>query len=243
MTTKRASTAPAISGIDLLGGAGATIRRALGVLLLLVAGMCSGLAPAAPGPQELIVSTTEEVLARLRTERDGLDHKPKRIRDMVRQILLPHVEATRTARLVLGKHWRTATPEQRSRFTDEFNQLLLNTYSTALAENVDTALEHQITYLPFKPDGDTDEATVRSEFRRATAPPIPVLYRLRRADGAWKIYDVLVDGISLVVTYRSTFASEISRGGLEQLLDRLAKHNQGYGERQGLQKQSVSRSP
>jgi len=205
--------------------------------------MCSGPTVAAPAPQELIISTTEEVLARLRTDRDGLNHNPERIRDMATQILLPHVDATRTARLVLGKHWRTATPEQRSRFTDEFNQLLLNTYTTALAENVDMALEHQITYLPFKPDSDADEATVRSEFRRTTASPIPVHYRLRRTDSTWKIYDVLVDGISLVITYRSTFASEIHQGGLERLLDRLTKHNQGYGERHGQQKQSISRSP
>jgi len=205
--------------------------------------MCSGRALAAPPPQELIISTTEEVLARLRTDHDSLNHNPERIRDMATQILLPHVDATRTARLVLGKHWRTATPEQRNRFTDEFNQLLLNTYTTALSENIDTALKHQITYLPFKPDSDADEATVRSEFRRATAPPIPVQYRLRRANGAWKIYDVLVDGISLVITYRSTFASEIYQGGLERLLDRLAKHNQEYGERHGQQKQSAPHSP
>lgn len=180
---------------------------------------------AALGPQEVIVFTTSTMIKRLKDEQDSLRHNIPQIQRMVEEILLPHVDLNRASKLVLGKYWRRASSIQQDRFQQEFVNLLMRTYTTALSENVDLALKHKITYLPLKSEATDTDVTVRTEINTATSKPVPVNYRLGLRDGVWKVYDVTVAGISLVLTYRKTFASEIRQGSIDNLIARLSTHN------------------
>lgn len=180
----------------------------------------------APGPQEIIMSTTSTMIQRLKDEQDTLRHNIPRIQHMVEEVLLPHIDLNRASKLVLGKYWRTASNDQRDRFQHEFVNLLMRTYTTALSENVDLAIKQKINYFPLQMQATDTDVIVRTEFNTTTSKPVPVNYRLALQDGVWKVYDVTVGGISLVITYRKTFASEISQGGIDKLIARLTEHNQ-----------------
>lgn len=171
-------------------------------------------------PEQIVKSTTEQVLGALR--QDGVREDPERVYGIIEQMILPHFDFRRMSQWVLGKNWRQANPEEQVRFVDEFRKLLVRTYSTALMEYSD----QEITYLPSHaaPDGDT--ATVKTRVNQNGGPPIPIDYRLYQRDGDWKVFDVAIDGISLVANYRTTFNQEISTNGFAGLIERLASRNQ-----------------
>jgi phospholipid transport system substrate-binding protein len=123
--------------------------------------------------------------------------------------------------LTLGKHWRSASSEQRDRFTQEFRALLVRSYSSVLAGYAN----QQVEFLPSAEPADAKRATVNTRIVEAGRPPIAVDYRLRQVDDAWKIYDVSIEGVSLAINYRSTFADEISAKGLDGLIAGLRSSN------------------
>jgi phospholipid transport system substrate-binding protein len=127
------------------------------------------------------------------------------------------------SRWVLGKHWREASEGQRVRFVEEFRSLLVRTYATALLEYSNQAVE----VLPVRAAPDATDVVVRTEVRQPGAPPIPIQYSMNLEQGDWKVYDVTIDGISLVASYRSTFNAEASRGGLDRVIALLVERNQG----------------
>jgi len=187
------------------------------VLALLVPGAA---ATADTAPQELVRETTERVLAELDTQQGRLQSDPQFVFELVDEIVLPHFDFERMARLVLGRHWRDATEEQRGRFVAEFRRLLVRTYATALRDYSG----QEVRFRPFRPDAsDPDEATVRTEVSPpGGAPGIPINYRLRRGeDGAWKVYDISIEGISLVTNYRGSYARTVQTEGLEVLIEQL----------------------
>lgn len=190
--------------------------------LLLLALLGWNPALAAPvSPLEVVRSTSEQMLDRLRAERSLIEAEPARLYGLVEDIVLPHFDFRRMAQWVLGKYWRRATPEERERFTSEFRTLLVRTYSTALLDYTD----QEIHYLPLKlPEGASD-ATVRTEVVQPGGPPIPIDYRMYWDGSEWKVYDVAINGVSLVANYRSTFAAEIRQRGLDALIARLAERN------------------
>ena len=171
--------------------------------------------------ESLVRMTTEEMLTILRAEREILKSDPGRIYYLVDGIVLPHFDFYRMSRWVLGKHWRSASRAQRSRFVEEFKTLLVRTYATALLAYSDERVE----ILPTRKRGQVTRMTVRTEIRRSGSLPIPINYSMYLRDGLWKVHDVTIDGISLVANYRSTFGAQIQRGGLEGLIRRLEAHN------------------
>ncbi len=173
--------------------------------------------------EELVRMTTEQVLEVLRAERELLKAKPDRIYSLVSGFVLPHFDFVRMSRWVLGKHWRSATRAQRTRFVKEFKTLLVRTYATALLAYSDERVE----ILPVRGSREATSTTVRTEIRRAGAIPIPINYSMYMKDGLWKVHDVTIDGISLVTNYRSTFGAQIQRIGLDGLIRRLEAHNAG----------------
>jgi phospholipid transport system substrate-binding protein len=134
---------------------------------------------------------------------------------------LPHFDTSYSARLVLGTHWRTATPEQRQRFIDGFYQSLLSNYGTALLEFT----ADRMTILPFKGDPAASSATVRTEVKRSNGTPVPVNYSLRKTPQGWKAWDVTIEGISYVKNFRTDFGSEIDQKGLDAVIQRLEAQN------------------
>ncbi|MBI5461497.1 MAG: ABC transporter substrate-binding protein [Gammaproteobacteria bacterium] len=195
--------------------------------MLLVAAFASARAQAAVEPQDFVRETSEQVFQALDREGDALAQNPRRLYQMVDTLLLQHMDFARMSRWVLGKHWKTATPEQQARFMVEFRGLLVRTYATALAGY----RGRQVRILPQREAGDSDEmiareVVVRTEVNQPNGPAIPVNYSLYLRDGQWKAFDVQIDGISLIANYRATFGAEVrAAGGLEALIQALAARN------------------
>lgn len=177
-------------------------------------------------PQDLVQQTAEKMLDRLRTERKVIDEHPGRIYELVNEIVLPHFDFERMSSWVLGKYWRTATAEQRKHFVEEFRNLLVRTYAKSLSSYTD----NKITYLPFRGDPQQTDVKVRTEVDQPGGFPIPIDYDLYLKGDEWKVYDVTIDGVSLVTNYRTTFANQIRREGLDKLIASLANRNKQDGQ-------------
>jgi phospholipid transport system substrate-binding protein len=182
-------------------------------------------ATATQSAHKLIETTTSTLLTRLQNNKSAIVGNTNAAEALIQDIIAPHFDFERMSRLVLGKYWRQASMSQRASFPVQFQTLLTRTYATALAAYSD----QEINYLPDRND-DPNDVLVRTEIVQNGGPSIPVHYRLYRNNETWKIYDVIIDGISLVTTYRSSFASEIRRAGLDSLIDNLARKNQQVAE-------------
>lgn len=173
------------------------------------------------GPRQLVQQTTKELLTAVNREKEAIRQDSHRASVLVDEILSPHIDYERIARLVLGRYWRQTTPEQRKRFVDEFRALQLRTYAAALTDYTHI----QIEYLPLRHGTNEDDVMVRTRVPREGAPPIGIDYRLHRTNDEWKVYDVLVEGVSLLATFRTTFAIEIKKVGIDGLIDQIANKN------------------
>lgn len=203
----------------------AVIAMAVAVLLALGAGSAGGArAAAAPDPaqaQALVEDVTGRMLAVLREDaRDG-EVDVERMRERVREEIVPHLDFVTMTKLAVGSPWRNASTEQKRTLVTEFRELLLRTYTHAL----DQYNNQELVFLPLRESPYEDRVTVRSKVIRSDGPEIPVHYSLRYDDGEWKVYDIVVDGISLVTTYRSNFAGEIQSNGIDGLIARLEEKN------------------
>ena len=192
------------------------LAQVRGWLLLLC--LCLPLAgQAAMGPQELVQQTTEQTLSRLQSERAALQQDPDGIYDLVKEIISPHFDFIRISAWVLGKHWRTASKEQKLRFVRAFRTLLVRTYGVALLDYSD----QEISYLPLRDDPVNGDVTVRTEVIQSNGETVALNFRLYMRNKTWKVYDISVDGISLVTNFRTSFATEIKQSGLDNLIQRL----------------------
>jgi phospholipid transport system substrate-binding protein len=202
-------------------------RFALSVtfVLLVVYGAFSS-AKAAPSAEDVVKSTANQVLAKLRSEREMLRQKPTALYQLVNELIIPHFDFRRMSQWVLGRYWRTASDTQRSAFVGEFRTLLVRTYATALLEYSD----QKIRYLPVQAPAGAKTVTVKTQVDRPGGSPIPINYRMHDKDGDWKVFDVAVDGVSLVSTYRSTFGSQIRQDGLDALIKVLSARNKELGD-------------
>ncbi|HHM04845.1 MAG TPA: ABC transporter substrate-binding protein [Gammaproteobacteria bacterium] len=205
------------------------MKQTWAAVMVLTLAWAGGVAAAVQDPLELVQKTSEEILGKVREERAAIDNNPRRLYQLVNEIVLPHFDFERMSRWVLGKYWRRASPQQRRRFVAEFRSLLVRTYAKSLAEYTDNKIE----YLPLRRRPGAEEVTVRTEVEQAGGFPIPIDYSLYLQGGSWKVFDVVIDGVSLVTNYRSTFASEVRRGGLDKLIADLADRNQRESGRGG----------
>jgi len=176
--------------------------------------------------QDLVVTNTMKLLNELKANNGNIKEDNSIAYSLVEDIVLPHIDFRRVGQIVLGKYWRRANAEQRDRFVNEFRSFLVRTYVTAMIEFSDQIVSHanNVRYLPFR-NTDPEDVTVRMEIRLADRPPVSVNYSLYLKNANWLIYDLSVEGISLATTYRSSFASEIRRGGIDKLIDKLAARN------------------
>lgn len=178
--------------------------------------------------EQLVHETTEKVLARLKVDSEKLKADSDLIYPLVEDLVLPHFDFLKMSQWVLGKNWRQADVAQREQFTNEFRTLLVRTYAKALLEYTD----QNMRYLPFHADDDSKKVLVKTEIEQAGGPSIPLHYSMYlNRDNQWKVYDIKVDGVSLVSNYRSSFATEVRNGGIPKLLENLAEMNRGsHGE-------------
>ena len=191
----------------------------------LLAGLLVFFAPVAAaqelGPEELVKQITADVMNAVKSDKQLAAGDREKALKLAEEKILPHVDFEEATRLAVGRAWREATPEQRKRLVDEFRAMLVRTYSNALG-----GYEGQeMKVLPSRVKPGEDEATVRNQFTRAGGKPVPIDYQMRKTGSGWKIYDITVEGISLVLTYRSEFAQVVKQEGIDGLIKRLSQKN------------------
>ena len=174
-------------------------------------------------PGQLIETAAQAMLNELDAHRDEYRRDPAKINGMVDRILLPHFDTDYSARLVLGRHWNTSTPEQRQRFVNAFYHSLLNNYGAALLDFTSDRLK----VIPYKGDAASPNATVRTQVRKNDGTTVAVNYSLHHTARGWMAWDVVIEGISYVKSFRDDFGAEIDAHGVDALIDRLEKQQQG----------------
>ncbi len=172
-------------------------------------------------PDVLIKNTVQDVLAIIKQDKEIKKGNQQKLLALVNDKVLPHFDFTHMTRLAVGKAWRTATPEQQQALEGEFRQLLIRTYTKAFTVYND----QQVEVKPLKKENGATEATVRTLIRVPSGQPIPVDYDLKKTDNGWKAYDLVIEGVSMVTSYRSTFADQIKQGGIDSLIKTLAEKN------------------
>jgi phospholipid transport system substrate-binding protein len=189
------------------------------LLLLLLLPVSAG--AVADNPRELVIDTTEKMLAKIREQQEALDANPRMVDEFIIDIVLPHFDFVAMSRAVLGKHWRRASAGQQERFVLEFRNLLVRTYATALLEYT----EEPIDYPPLIANPTDTDVTVRTEIEQPGGLGIPINYRMERLDDGWKVYDITIDGLSLISNYRNTFNNEIRKVGIDRLIENIKQRN------------------
>jgi phospholipid transport system substrate-binding protein len=188
---------------------------ALGALLAL------GAAAQEPKPDELVKRITDEILAALHSDRELAAGDREKAMRLAEEKVLPHIDFVEATRLAVGRSWRDASREQQEKLVAEFRRMLLRTYSNAIS-----AYQGQtMRVLPLRMSAEDTDVTVRNQYLRPGQRPVQLDYQMRRTPAGWKIYDMVVEGVSLVLTYRSEFDAVVKSQGIDGLIRRLAERN------------------
>ena len=172
-------------------------------------------------PDALIKSVTDDVLDIVRKDKDIQSGNTKKAIELVEAKVLPHFNFTRMTQLALARDWRQASPAQQKTLTDEFHTLLVRTYSKALTEYKNQSVD----YKPLQMQPSDTDVRVRTEIKQPSGKPVQLDYYLEKKDQGWKVYDIEVGGISLVLNYRGSFAAEVRQGGIDGLIKSLQAKN------------------
>jgi phospholipid transport system substrate-binding protein len=181
-------------------------------------------AMAQEGPDALVKRTTDEVLTIIKADKDLQSGNTRKVVELAEAKVLPHFDFERMTRLAVGRNWQQATPEQKQALIKEFRTLLVRTYSTSLSQYRNQTIEVK----PTKMAAGDKEATVKTAVIQQGGPPIPIDYAMEKMDSGWKVFDVMIDGASLVTTYRGSFNDQIQKsGGIDGLIKTLQERNAG----------------
>lgn len=192
-------------------------------LLFLLAVSSGSLAWAADlAPDVLIKNTANEVLTIIKQDKDIQAGNQAKVFSLIDAKVLPHFDFSRMTRLAVGKSWNSASAAQKEALIKEFRTLLVRTYAASLASYKDQTVE----YKPLRAEANANEVTVNTQIKQAGAQAIPIDYSMEKTDGGWKVYDIVVDGVSLVTNYRNSFAAEIKKSSIDGLIQTLASKNQ-----------------
>jgi len=198
-----------------------TLMKTILALLTLFALATGGVsAQQTMAPDALVRKTTDEIIAQIRKDKDLIANSRKLL-ELVDAKVLPHFNFARMTMLAVGRPWRDASPAQRDELVKQFRTLLVRTYSTALEQYSNQTIDVKPTNM--KPEDN--EVTVRTQITQPGGPPIPMDYRMEKTPQGWKVFDVTVEGVSIVTTYRSSFATEVSKGGIDGLIKTISDQN------------------
>lgn len=187
-------------------------------VLLCMAGAAQAEAVA---PDELIRTTAQDVLEIVKQDKDIQAGNQKKILDLVDAKVLPHFDFVRMTQLAMGKHWRSASNQQKQALVTEFRNMLVRTYTKAFTVYRDQTID----FKPFRMAAGETEVTVKTSINKPGQPPIPVDYEMRKTANGWKAFDVTIEGVSMVTSYRSTFDTEIQKNGIDGLIKMLSDKN------------------
>jgi phospholipid transport system substrate-binding protein len=188
----------------------------------IAATMLVGVASASDmAPDALVKATATDVLDIIKKDKDIQNGDMRKISALAEEKILPHFDFERMSRMVLGKHWNRATKEQQQQFITEFRSLLIRTYASALTKYRNQTIE----YKPFRAQPSDTEVTVKTQIVQPGGQPLPIDYSLVKKEDGWKVYDVAIEGVSLVTNYRGQFSTEVRQSGMDGLIQRLAEKN------------------
>lgn len=194
------------------------MTRALAFLLLFV---CSSAGSSVPEPEALVRKITADVLEELQSDEALQAGDRRKAIALAEEKILPHLDFEEATRFVMGRSWSRASPEQKKRLMAEFRRLLIRTYANAFRGYGGQAME----VLPVHMHPEDTEVTVRNRYLRPGAPPVMVDYAMHKTAEGWKIFDVAVEGISLLMVYRAEFSEQLRRAGVDDLIEGLAEKN------------------
>jgi phospholipid transport system substrate-binding protein len=196
------------------------MKKIIGLLL------CALILPVAnaieTAPEELIKQTTDRVLADIKNNAAQYRADPAKLYEFVDEVVLPHFDFERMTGLALGRYAKKVNAQQKPLVINEFRILLVRTYGKALLEYTDQSIK----YLPMEGSLKSGQVTVKTEIQQSSGSPIPLDYSLKKSATGWKDYDISVDAISLVTNYRSSFARQIKKNGVDGLIQTLKDRNQ-----------------
>ena len=184
-----------------------------------------GLAMAEISAEELVKQTADDVLNTIKNDKDIQAGNQQKIFALAEEKILPNFDFDRVCRMVLGKNWKAASPEQQAAFQKEFRSLLLRTYAVALGKYKNQVIE----FKPLRAEPDAKNVSVKTQILQPGGQPIAVDYSLVKVEGGWKVYDIVIESVSLVTNYRSQFSNEIRTNGLDSLNKKLAEKNKAAG--------------
>jgi len=193
---------------------------------VVLAGAASAQEAAATDPAQILEGVARDMLKELDANRAEYRKDPSKIDALVEKDLLPHFDTEYAAKLVLAQHWRDATPEQRKRFVSAFYHSMEANYGRSLVDFTGDRLK----VFPTKMGTDADRTTVRTEVKRDNGSIVPVNYSMRRGPDGWKAWDVVIDGISYVKSFREDFGSEIDQKGLDEVITRMESGGKPAGK-------------
>ena len=188
---------------------------------LIVAAAGTAAAAQKPAPDVLVKNITDEVISIIKQDQDIRAGNQKKLNELVEAKVLPHFDFRRMTALAVGRHWHKASAEQKDMLSSEFRTLLVRTYSSALSTYKNQAIE----FKPLRAAAEATEVTVQTQVRQPGTAPIGIDYSMENISGSWKVYDIVVGGVSLVTNYRETFNAEIRDSGVDGLIKSLASKN------------------
>jgi phospholipid transport system substrate-binding protein len=172
-------------------------------------------------PDVLIKNTVQEVITVIKQDKGIQSGDQKKITALVDAKVLPHFDFVRMTQLAVGKNWRSATPEQKQALVTEFRNMLVRTYTKVFTVYRDQAIDVK----PLKMAADDTEVTVKTVITKPGSQPIPVDYEMKKATDGWKVFDISIEGVSMVLSYRGTFTSQIQESGIDGLIKTLSDKN------------------
>ena len=190
-------------------------------LVVLVSALSAIPVSAQEAPDALVRRSTNEILAAIKADKDLQAGNQQRIEKLAEEKVLPYFNFARMTQLSVGRNWRDASDSQKKSLTDEFRKLLVRTYSTSLTQYRDQTIEVK----PMKIAAAETEVVVKTQVNQPGGQPIPIDYSVEKTGDGWKVYDVLIDGVSLVTNYRSSFNTEIQKSGIDGLIKSLVDRN------------------
>ena len=200
-----------------------TLPRLLWPLILMPLALSAQPALAQEAPDALVKRVSEDVLATIRSDKDLQAGNQAKVKELIETKLVPNFDFTRMTALAVGRNWRSASPEQQKQLTDQFRTLLVRTYSGALAGYRDNTMD----YKPLRANPGETDVIVRTEVRRAGQAPVQLDYNMGKTPEGWKVYDVVVAGVSLVTNYRDEFGDIVKSSGIDGLIKALDTKNRG----------------
>ena len=184
-------------------------------------GLASQTAMAQEAPDAMVRKNTNEILAAIKADKGLAAGDQKKIEALANEKVLPYFNFVRMTQLAVGRNWKDANEAQKKSLIDEFRTLLVRTYSTSLTQFRDQTIEVK----PTKMTAADTEVVVKTQINQPGGQAIPIDYSMEKSSGAWKVYDVLIDGVSLVTNYRSSFNTEIQKSGIDGLIKSMSERN------------------